>query len=66
MADVPISIRLLRLKLGRAGLLESSKIAIVQALDDEVPSIPGVIFYGWVLRSREKWSEIDGEGPSSS
>jgi hypothetical protein len=48
IADVPTSIRLLRLRLGRAGLLDSSKIAIVQAPDDEVPTIPGVVFYGWV------------------
>jgi hypothetical protein len=44
----PVSIAQLRQKLGRTGLLDSTKIALVKARPDEVPNVPGTIFLGWV------------------
>lgn len=41
------SIRELRQKLGRTGLLDSTKVRIVRALRSEVPTIPGMTFFGW-------------------
>jgi hypothetical protein len=48
MLDDPTTISRLRRLLGKTGLLDSRKIALVKALQEEIPDVPGEIFYGWV------------------
>jgi hypothetical protein len=50
----PVSIARLRQKLGRTGLLNSTKVAFVRARPDEVPNVPGTIFLGWVSQRAGK------------
>jgi SSS family solute:Na+ symporter/sodium/pantothenate symporter len=48
--EAPTSIRQLRQKLGRTGLLPSAKVTLVRALPGEAPTIPGITFFGWVSK----------------
>ena len=48
LLDDPTTIVRLRRLLGKTRMLESREVALVQVLPDEIPDVPGVIFYGWV------------------
>jgi hypothetical protein len=54
IAEAPTSISQLRQKLGRAGMIDSKKVTLVQALAEEIPNVPGRTFFGWVSRQGGK------------
>ncbi len=50
IVEGPTSISQLRQKLGRAGMIDSTRITLVEASADDVPNVPGRIFFGWILQ----------------
>jgi hypothetical protein len=48
IAEAPTTITRLRQSLGRAGLLDSNKVALVRASPEEVPKLPDATLFGWI------------------